>query len=149
MPRGAASTSLDQIVSEVVQEVVARVSKAIAEVVSKAIEEQLVAALARPSAPAAARRGRATQRSRPARRELSTWVADRRARRVPTFVIEATGLDTKKKIVARYGEDAAFEKGKALPGAKAGAGPSAAASNPPPRVVRARPPVVRKAGGAR
>jgi hypothetical protein len=31
-------------------------------------------------------------------------------RRVPTFVIEATGLDTKKKIVAKYGENATFER---------------------------------------
>ena len=46
---------------------------------------------------------------------MTRWVADNRARRVPKFVIEATGLDTKKKIVARFGEDAAFEKGKALP----------------------------------
>jgi len=29
------------------------------------------------------------------------------------------GLDTKKKIVARYGENAAFEKGKPPPKAKA------------------------------
>jgi hypothetical protein len=42
-------------------------------------------------------------------------VADRRARRVPNFVIAATGLKTKKQIVARFGEDAAFEKGKPLP----------------------------------
>jgi hypothetical protein len=42
-------------------------------------------------------------------------VADSNARRVPRFVIEATGLDTKKKIVARFGPDAAFEKGKPLP----------------------------------
>jgi hypothetical protein len=46
---------------------------------------------------------------------MTRWVADRRARRVPTFVIEMTGgLDT-KKIVARYGENATFEKGKPLP----------------------------------
>jgi len=46
-------------------------------------------------------------------------VADNRARRVPTFVIEATGLDTKKKIVARFGPNASFEKGKPLPKPKA------------------------------
>jgi hypothetical protein len=49
---------------------------------------------------------------------MTRWVADRRARRVPKFVIEATGLDTKKKIVAKYGDGAAFERGKALPRAK-------------------------------
>jgi hypothetical protein len=46
-------------------------------------------------------------------------VADARARRVPNFVIEATGLDTKKKIVAKYGPGASFEKGKPPPKAKA------------------------------
>jgi hypothetical protein len=35
---------------------------------------------------------------------------------VPTFVIEMTGgLDTKKKIVAKFGDGATFEKGKPLP----------------------------------
>jgi hypothetical protein len=49
---------------------------------------------------------------------MTRWVADRRARRVPKFVIEATGLDTKKKIVAKFGEGASFERGKPLPRAK-------------------------------
>ncbi len=32
------------------------------------------------------------------------------------FVIEMTGgLDTKKKIVAKFGDNAAFEKGRPLP----------------------------------
>ncbi|MGC3998458.1 MAG: hypothetical protein QM767_13720 [Anaeromyxobacter sp.] len=55
---------------------------------------------------------------RSARAELTRWAADRRARRVPTFVIELTGLDTKKAIVARYGDGATFEKGKPAPKAK-------------------------------
>ncbi len=43
-------------------------------------------------------------------------MADRRARRVPIVVIEMTaGIDTKKKIVAKFDENAAFEKGKPLP----------------------------------
>jgi hypothetical protein len=38
---------------------------------------------------------------------------------VPTFVIELTaGLDTKKKIVAKYGDGAVFEKGKPAPKTK-------------------------------
>ena len=57
-----------------------------------------------------------SRRARPRGEEMTRWVADRRARRVPKFVIEMTGgLDTKKKIVAKFGEDAAFEKGKPLP----------------------------------
>ena len=59
------------------------------------------------------------RRSRPRGAEITKWVADNRARRVPTFVIELTGgLDTKKKIVAKYGENAAFEKGKPPPKAE-------------------------------
>ena len=55
------------------------------------------------------------------------------------------GLDTKKKIVARYGDGAAFERGKPLPQAIA-----ARRSAPPrdaavARVVRAEPPVIRRA----
>ncbi len=47
---------------------------------------------------------------------LTKWVADHRARRVPNFVIEMTGgIDTKKKIVAKFGVGATFEKGKPLP----------------------------------
>jgi hypothetical protein len=58
-------------------------------------------------------RGRRTGRVRP--EEISRWVADTNARRVPKFVIQATGLDTKKKIVGKFGPDAVFEKGKPLP----------------------------------
>jgi len=57
----------------------------------------------------------AARHARVPRGEMTRWVADKRARRVPTFVVEATGLDTKKKIVAKYGTNAAFEKGKPLP----------------------------------
>ncbi len=53
---------------------------------------------------------------RSARREdITKWVPDVRARRVPKFVIEATGIDTKKKIVAKSGTNAVFQKGKPLP----------------------------------
>ena len=49
-------------------------------------------------------------------------------------------LDTKKKIVAKFGENAAFEKGKPLPAVKHSPGREAAA-----RVVKPKPPVIRKA----
>lgn len=52
----------------------------------------------------------------PSRRgEIVRWAADARAKRPPTFVIEQTGLRTKKAIVAKYGENATFEKGKPCP----------------------------------
>ncbi len=53
---------------------------------------------------------------RRAKDTANVWVADARARRVPTWVIQMTGgLATKKKIVARFGADAKFENGKPLP----------------------------------
>lgn len=67
-----------------------------------------------------ARPGLIHERKPPRRRRrraasMTRWSADTAARRVPLFVIEATGLDTKKKIVARYGANARFENGKPLP----------------------------------
>jgi hypothetical protein len=64
-------------------------------------------------------------------------VADRRARRVPRFVIEATGLETKKQIVAGYGENASFERGKTLPKVLESLAHTKAAA-------LARPPIIRK-----
>ncbi|MFL5273910.1 MAG: hypothetical protein ACJ79R_02995 [Anaeromyxobacteraceae bacterium] len=84
-------------------------------------------------------------RRRPPRVEMTRWVADRNARRVPTFVIEATGLDTKKKIVARFGENAAFEAGKPLPPARSADGTAGAGAE---RGARAKAPAVRKAAKA-
>jgi hypothetical protein len=49
------------------------------------------------------------------RGQINRWAADRRARRVPNFVIDLTGLKTKKQIVAKYGDGVVFEKGKPAP----------------------------------
>lgn len=58
----------------------------------------------------------APKASRQRRAPIAKWTADKRARRVPNFVIELTkGIDTKKKIVALYGDGAVFEKGKPAP----------------------------------
>jgi hypothetical protein len=113
MPRPARPESIDAILRDAAEKVVARVSTAIARQVGDMVQERLARELANGrSAPRrAAGRGRA-------RTEMTRWVADSRARRVPNFVIEATGLDTKKKIVAKFGAGAAFEKGKPLPRAK-------------------------------
>ena len=120
-PRGAAS-SIDDVLRTAMEPVLKRVSvriaRAVAAMAAQRADEELRSGAAR------ARRGRgrgaqpATAARRP-RREIQRWVPDRRARRVPTFVIELTkGLDTKKKIVARYGTEAVFEKGKPAPRAK-------------------------------
>ena len=115
-----AQTSIDDIVRDAMEGVVKRASaaiaRAIAEMAAARLDEELQSGVARARGAAPAR-GRG--RGRPARRaraDLTRWVADNRARRVPNFVIEMTGgLDTKKKIVAKYGENASFEKGKPLP----------------------------------
>ena len=101
--------SIDSIIHDTADQVVARVSAAIARHVGDLVQEGIRREL-----------GRNAVARRPARRgEITRWVADNRARRVPTFVIEATGLDTKKKIVAKFGANAAFEKGKPLPKSRA------------------------------
>lgn len=63
----------------------------------------------------APRGARKSTKKRPPRAEITKWTAGPKERRVPNFVIEATGLDTKKKIVAKFGEGATFEKDKPLP----------------------------------
>ncbi len=118
MPRIAATASLDQVVLDAVRPIVARASEAIAQSMATMVAERLDAELKNSfprkaaQAPARARRGSRT------RSEITRWVTDKRARRVPTFVIEATGLETKKRIVAKYGANVVFEKGKALPKAR-------------------------------
>lgn len=118
MPRPAQQT-IEAIIRDAANRVVAKVSAAIAQQVGALVQAGLEREL--PRGARAARGGRVVRvaRRRPPRTEITRWVADNRARRVPTFVIEATGLDTKKKIVARFGPNVAFEKGKPLPKPKA------------------------------
>ena len=130
------------LIDDILRGAVARAMRTILPAVRRQIAVSTAEGLARRGA---AGRGR-KRRARP-RPDITRWVADRRARRVPNFVVEMTGgLDTKKKIVARYGEGAAFEKGKPLPAAG-----TPARRNAPvrevvaARVVKAKPPVVRKA----
>jgi hypothetical protein len=111
----SAQPSIDAILHAAADRVVARISAAIARQVGALVQAGLERELPRGRAGRAA----APARRRPPRTEITRWVADNRARRVPTFVIEATGLDTKKKIVARYGANVSFEKGKPLPKPKA------------------------------
>jgi hypothetical protein len=115
MPRAAAS--LDDIVKDAVEGVVKRtanaIARAIADQVAAGLEAEIRRGIRRPG------RGRAGKgRSTRPRTELTRWTADRRARRVPTFVIEMTGLKTKKAIVAKFGENVTFEKGKPPPKSK-------------------------------
>jgi hypothetical protein len=146
MPRAGAAT-IDQMIQDAIAPAVQRVSAAIAKAITAAAEQSLSREFGASMQRAPARRRGRAAAARPRARnvEMTEWTADRRARRVPTFVIEATGLDTKKKIVAKFGENATFQKGKPLPAAKAPSSdrsvPLAAAT----RQVTAKPPRVRKA----
>jgi hypothetical protein len=117
MPRKASRQSAEDVILQAVESVVERasagISRAIAEILAVRIDEELRAQVAK----AVGKGGRARKgavRSAP-RAELNRWVADKRARRVPNFVIEQTGLKTKKQIVAKFGDNASFEKGKPAP----------------------------------
>lgn len=122
MPSRGASASVEEVILQAVESVANRtsaaISRAIAEILSTRIDEHVQRQVARAVGSKRQRGGRRSLRSPRARGEISRWVADRRARRVPNFVIEQTGLKTKKQIVAKFGENVAFEKGKPLPKAK-------------------------------
>lgn len=112
MPRTPASLDVivDQAIRPVVAEASAAIARALADRIASHLERELIAGVGARSASASA-----PARVRGAgREEIIRWVADRRARRVPNFVIQLTGLKTKKQIVQRYGE-AAFEKGRPAP----------------------------------
>ena len=136
MARVSSRQSLDSILEAAIRPVVARLSRDIAKALDAAAPKR---------APGSALRGARTTGRRSRRPvEMTKWVADRNARRVPIFVIEMTGgLDTKKKIVAKYGENARFEKGKPLPKEAAGASVRATGKDAA-RTVKAKPPVVRR-----
>jgi hypothetical protein len=124
MARTPAPNSIDAVILEAMEGVVARAAKAIAKAIARLAAERLDAELSAGVAAATAGRGRrggrAGRGARPIRQrsEISRWVADRRARRVPNFVIDMTGLKTKKAIVAKFGDGVVFEKGKTAPKAK-------------------------------
>jgi hypothetical protein len=117
MARRPAQDSIDSIVREAMDGVVRRASVAIARAVADLAAAQLSEQLEASVAKAGRRRPRAALAARSARPrgDISRWAADRRARRVPNFVIELTGLKTKKQIVQKYGDGVVFEKGKPAP----------------------------------
>jgi len=124
MPRPLTSSSLDEVLRGAMEPVLKRASAAIARAIADMAAERIGREIQDGMAGTRVKRGGrvavAARPRRPSRRsEITRWIADRRARRVPKFVIEMTGgLDTKKKIVAKYGEDVVFERGKPLPRTK-------------------------------
>jgi hypothetical protein len=132
MARNTASQSINAVIDDAVRAVVARVLPSLQRAFNSAVDARIRAELG-------SRPGRSSRRTG----EITRWVADNRARRVPNFVIEATGLDTKKRIVAKYGANAAFAKGKPLPPVRLE--PAKNAEQDRKTAVRAKPPVIRKA----
>ena len=110
MPRAASASSINSDILTAIRPAVTAIANLIAKLVAEQVEIEVRSAGRAVRAPKRVVKSRRTGRT-----EIRKWTADRRARRVPTFVIEATGLDTKKKIVAKYGANATFEKGKPLP----------------------------------
>jgi hypothetical protein len=105
------NAKLQSEIEALVREFASRVTR----LVAGAIVDEVQAALSRGGG-AGAPRVAAPRRARNASAgPVERWVPDRRARRVPKFVAEATGLQTKKDIVDRYGEHAVFEKGRPAP----------------------------------
>lgn len=117
MPRSAAR-SVDDVIRAAIEGVVTRASASIARAVAEMTAARLDEELRRGVVRARGGRGRPQAGRGRRRTEITRWAADRRARRVPNFVIGATGLKTKKQIVAKYGEGVLFEKGKPPPKAK-------------------------------
>ena len=118
MPRPTAQPSLDALVREAVEPVVKRASaaiaRAVAELAAERLESELEVEVGRRQR-GRGRRGAVNGRASRPRGDITRWAADRRARRVPNFVIELTGLKTKKQIVAKFGDGVLFEKGKPAP----------------------------------
>jgi hypothetical protein len=141
MPRSSSAGTIDSILEEALRPVIQAASEAIATMIANAVAARLEAEL-----PKQGRIGTRTRApvGRPARKDLTKWVADRRARRVPNFVIAMTGLKTKQQIVAKFGANVAFEKGRALPKVGGATGVEADPKTSP----KAKPPVVRKKAAA-
>lgn len=111
MPNTAVIVSLESLKESLI--------RALTAAVELAFEDLGRSGAATPSAPKA-RRGRKSTKKRAKRaprtaKAIARWVPDRRARRVPNFVIDQTGLKTKKAIVAKYGDKVVFLVGKAPP----------------------------------
>ena len=68
---------------------------------------------------------------------LTKWSPNRRARRVPLFVIKATDIKTKQGILRNWDADAVFLAGKPLPPKKKAA--KAKAKSPPGAKLAAGP----------
>jgi hypothetical protein len=132
MPRIGNAVSFEDILSAATASVVVRASKLIARAVADMVAVKL-------EVDPRGRRGAGRSRTRV---DMTKWTADKRARRVPNFVIDMTGLKTKRAIIAKYGVNVSFEKGQPLPRMIEKRSQEAA------REVKTKGPTIRKKGKA-
>jgi len=97
-------------------QLVAALTRAIDEVLGVApAAPAVVAPVSVAAAPAPATNKKAKRKAKGRAGKVVVWTADRKAKRVPLFVQDATKLKTKAEIVARFGPAAHFEEGKPNP----------------------------------
>lgn len=99
-------------INEAMQNINAALTKAIA----SRVEREFLARLSSMRAAREEKAAKATPKHVSTyKSDITKWVPDHSARRVPNFVIAMTKLDTKKAIVAKYGDKVTFELGKPVP----------------------------------
>ena len=69
--------------------------------------------------------------------EVTQWIPNRQAKRVPLFVQEQTGLSVKADVVNAYGDDAVFTKGGLPPPRKTRIAVANGEGEPTPQAVAA------------
>jgi hypothetical protein len=98
--------------------------RAVADAVDRVFAEHLGTA-----APATKAKGPKTHRAGKKAGPITKWTPGKRARRVPLFVIKATGIKTKQGVLKRWDASAVFLAGKPLPPEKKAS--KAKAKSPP------------------
>jgi hypothetical protein len=116
MPEGTLRERIETILSKSAADVAKQITEVFADAMREAVGGEV--SVARKPVDGRGARGKPAKRAagrRSPKAELTRWVPDASARRVPKFVIKMTGLDTKMKIVEKYGDKVVFEIGKPPP----------------------------------
>ena len=108
--------------------------KAVADAVDRVFAEHLGTA-----APATKAKGPKARKAGTKAGPLTKWSPNKQARRVPLFVIKATGIKTKQGVLKRWDADAVFLAGKPLPPERNASKTKAKAKSPPGAKLAAGP----------
>jgi hypothetical protein len=116
-----AASAIEEMVHDTVASLIQQVSKHVASQLTAQITAEFTQQLGKSNGASRAPEASPAKATKKAARvgPITKWVADDRARRVPNFVIDATGLDKKQSIITKFGDGAVFEVGKDLPKKKA------------------------------